>query len=72
MAESRQKRRPRGEELIVDLIMKTSRTPAIILALLLIALGAYLISSASQLPERVATHFDGVGRPNGWMSQSVT
>ncbi len=27
--------------------------------------------SGSQLPERIATHFNGRGEPNGWMSRSA-
>jgi uncharacterized membrane protein len=51
--------------------MKTLRTPALILGLLYLAFFSYLASSSSQLPERVATHFDGHGQPNGWMSRTA-
>lgn len=50
--------------------MKTLRTPALILGLLYLCFFGYLVFSAPQLPNRVATHFDGSGQPNGWMSRS--
>jgi uncharacterized membrane protein len=50
--------------------MKTSRAPALVLALLYLCFMGYLAFSSSQLPDRVATHFDGSGQPNGWMSRS--
>ena len=43
--------------------------------LVLICLGAgyviWIAHSASQLPERVATHFDAAGKPNGWMRREA-
>jgi uncharacterized membrane protein len=50
--------------------MKSSRKPALILQFLCAAFLTYLIVSSNQLPERVATHFDMDGKPNGWMSRS--
>ncbi len=50
--------------------MKTLRTPTYILRLLYLCFVIYLIFSASQLPERVATHFGVNGQPDGWMSRS--
>jgi hypothetical protein len=50
--------------------MKTIRTPATILGLFYACFLLCLAWSPAQLPERVATHFDGRGRPNGWMSRS--
>jgi serine/threonine-protein kinase len=50
--------------------MKTSRTPVAILSLLYLFFLGYLLFSSGQLPDLVATHFDGSGRPNGWMSRS--
>jgi serine/threonine-protein kinase len=50
--------------------MKTARGPALILGLLYLCFLGYLAMSYGQLPDRVATHFDGSGRPNGWMSRS--
>jgi serine/threonine-protein kinase len=51
--------------------MKSWRLPALFLPLLLACLFGWLAFSADQLPERVATHFDGSGRPNGWMNRST-
>lgn len=49
--------------------------PLGILALILILLYQCFLGcwvwSGSQLPERVATHFNGSGEPNGWMSRSA-
>ena len=50
--------------------MKALRTPTVVLVLLYLCFLGYLLYSAGQLPERVATHFDGRGQPNGWMSRS--
>lgn len=39
-----------------------------------VSLGIFLgvvWGTANQLPMRVATHFDGAGRPNGWMSHDA-
>jgi len=49
--------------------MKTSRTPGFVLALLYLFFLGYLTFSSGQLPDPVATHFDGSGQPNGWMSR---
>jgi uncharacterized membrane protein len=43
------------------------RAPAILLAATLSAAVVQLAWAYPQLPELVATHFDGAGRPNGWM-----
>jgi serine/threonine-protein kinase len=51
--------------------MKTMRAPILILGLLYLCFFGCLASSATHLPERVATHFNGSGRPNGWMSRSA-
>ena len=51
--------------------MKTLRTPVLLLGLLYLCFFGYLASSSSHLPDRVATHFDGSGRPNGWMSRTA-
>jgi serine/threonine-protein kinase len=50
--------------------MKTSRIPAIVFALLLIGYVIFLVCTVSLLPQRMATHFDAGGHPNGWMSRS--
>ena len=51
--------------------MKTSCTPALLLGLLYLCFFGYLVASSSQLSSRVATHFDGHGQPNGWMSRAA-
>jgi ABC-type Fe3+ transport system permease subunit len=47
---------------------KLIRHPAVLLAALYTAFVALLVHDAARLPERVATHFDWRGQPNGWMS----
>ena len=49
--------------------MKSSRLPIFLFAVLyaIFLIGAF--SSFSHLPERVATHFDFSGQPNGWMNR---
>ena len=42
------------------------------LTLFVVALGiatAAIVSQSGTMPARVATHFDGAGRPNGWMAR---
>jgi uncharacterized membrane protein len=50
--------------------MKTSRIPALVLALVLIGNVVFLASTVALLPQRMATHFDASGHPNGWMGRS--
>jgi hypothetical protein len=50
--------------------MKTSSIPALFLALVLIGYAVFLASTISLLPQRMATHFDASGQPNGWMGRS--
>ena len=45
--------------------------PTGILLVLYLHLVAFVLDSAGRLPERVATHFDIAGRPNGWMSRDM-
>ena len=52
-------------------MMKSLRSPAAILALLYVCFLKCWSWSALQLPERVASHFNGSGEPNGWMSRSA-
>lgn len=52
------------------LAMKSIRTPAIVLVLLYLGFVGYLVFSASQLPDRVASHFNARGRPDDWMSRA--
>ena len=47
------------------------RLPATILVALLVIGLAQLAWAYPQLPEIVASHFDGGGRPNGWMRKST-
>ena len=49
--------------------MRTIRLPALLLGLLYLCFFCCLAAASSQLPERVATHFDVHGQPNGWMSR---
>ncbi len=51
--------------------MKALRTPALILGCLYLCLFGCLAFSTGHLPSRVATHFDGGGRPDGWMSREA-
>jgi hypothetical protein len=51
--------------------MRILRAPVLVLGLLYVCFFAYLAVSSSQLPGRVATHFDGTGQPNGWMSRTA-
>jgi len=50
--------------------MRMIRAPTLVLGLLYLCFFGCLTSSSSHLPSRVATHFDGSGRPNGWMSRT--
>ncbi|SPE61458.1 conserved membrane hypothetical protein [Verrucomicrobia bacterium] len=49
--------------------MKPLRNPAILLALLYLCFLGVWAWSGTQLPDRVATHFNLQGEPNGWMSR---
>ena len=44
--------------------MKTARLPLIAVALVWVAFVVFVVSTAPQLPERVATHFHGFLRDN--------
>ena len=48
----------------------SKRIPLVVLAVIYIAFTAHLMFTLPQLPERVATHFDAAGHPNGWMSRT--
>jgi uncharacterized membrane protein len=50
--------------------MKILNKPAFILGILYLFFFSHLVFSASSLPSCVATHFNGGGEPNGWMSKS--
>jgi hypothetical protein len=45
------------------------RVPCLIFAALLGGVALFLFATVDQLPDVVATHFDGRGRPNGWMTR---
>lgn len=45
-------------------------TPAAVLALLYLCFAAGMVFSALLLPDRVATHFNLQGEPDGWMNRS--
>jgi serine/threonine-protein kinase len=47
------------------------RIPAIILGLLYVCFLRVWAWAGAQLPDLVATHFSGSGKPNGWMSRSA-
>ena len=49
--------------------MNRSFTLALVGATL--AIGALIMGTASQLPDRVASHFDWNGHPNGWMARQT-
>lgn len=52
--------------------MRSCRIPTVVLILLYGVFLAYWAWSGTQLPERVASHFNGSGEPNGWMSRSAS
>ncbi len=47
----------------------SARVPALLFAALYAAFLMALVFSLGLLPERVATHFNGAGNPDGWMSR---
>jgi ABC-type Fe3+ transport system permease subunit len=49
--------------------VKVFRAPILVLGLLYLCFFGCLAFSRSQLPSRVATHFNGSGQPDGWMSR---
>ncbi len=48
--------------------MRKMPLPALLLALFAVIFLGSLAVAAVQMPERVATHFNAAGNPNGWMS----
>lgn len=51
--------------------MNTRHLRIWLLLALFVCFGVSLIVSASMLPERVATHFNGAGQPDGWMTRAT-
>ena len=51
--------------------MKTSYLPAIVFGVIYGCFLASLVLSAGELPERVATHFNWLGRADGWMTRTT-
>jgi len=49
--------------------MSVKRTLQILLFVLAIVAWVQVPLALERLPERVATHFDGAGNPNGWMTR---
>lgn len=47
------------------------RLPYLILLVLVVAYTFYILQTRTQLPDRVATHFDALGVANGWMTRDV-
>lgn len=45
------------------------KVPALCLAVVLAAFAAVVFATTGMLPERLATHFNGAGVPNGWMTK---
>jgi serine/threonine-protein kinase len=54
----------------ISSVMKNSRLAFALVIALWLAFAGYVWLSASQLPERVATHFGAGGEPNGWMTRA--
>jgi serine/threonine-protein kinase len=50
--------------------MDSIRSALAVLGALLLGWWLHLRSFLPRLPERIATHFDGAGRPNGWMTRA--
>ena len=45
-----------------------SKTPILLLCIVAVAFVISVIVLSPDLPSRIATHFDGSGQANGWMS----
>jgi uncharacterized membrane protein len=50
--------------------MKSSLAPVVLLALLYVGFLGYMFASTPALPDRVATHFNFAGQPDGWMTRT--
>ena len=51
------------------LLHRAPSASLVVFLLLYLGMLGFLAVSAPELPDRVATHFDGEGRPNDWMSR---
>lgn len=60
---------PSESNSIEDLAMNRTRIAAAVWIVLVGVYCALLMSHSSELPSRMATHFDGAGRPNGWQTR---
>lgn len=49
--------------------VKTAFVPALVFALMIIGNVIFLGGTVALLPQRMATHFDANGQPNGWMNR---
>ena len=47
----------------------SNRLLAIVFVVLMAAVAAFIVATSDSLPERVASHFDGAGAPNGYMTR---
>lgn len=52
-----------------ETVVKTAFIPALVFALLIIGNVVFLGCTVTLLPQRMATHFDANGQPNGWMNR---
>src|SRR6185295_9706960 len=50
--------------------MSHARPPLVLLGLLYAGFAGFLAWSATELPARVASHFNFAGQPDGWMSRT--
>lgn len=48
-----------------------SRLPRLVFVLLVVYVAIHFSSSYAQMPEVVASHFDGRGAPNGWQTKTA-
>jgi uncharacterized membrane protein len=66
------KTRSNGHEQPGGKLMRSGHPQTILLAFLYACFLAFWAWSGPELPDRVATHFDFSGQPNGWMSRSAS